>query len=251
MIHETFTVDGPPDLEVSIESGRVEVREGPPGKVEVKVDTKLPDFVVEQRGNSITISSDRSSWLSRGAASVVISTPAGTDLRVAVASAQIQCDLDLGKVEIKTASGDIEMGRAETLVVRTSSGDLDIRSVERSLRFTSASGDMRVSNSAGGSLGVSTASGDVDIEASDATIDITSASGDAAIRQFTGRSAYFKTMSGNVDLGIPSGSSVELDVSTLSGKVRLPDPEPRQGPAQRQMSVRAKLVSGDFTIVRA
>jgi DUF4097 and DUF4098 domain-containing protein YvlB len=251
VIHETFTVEGAPDIEIGIESGRVEVREGPAGKVDVRVDTKLPDFVVEQRGNAITISSDRSSWLSRGSASVIVSTPAGTDLRVAVASAQIQCDVDLGKVEIKTASGDIEMERAETLVVKTSSGDLDVRSVERSLRFTSASGDLRVSESAGGSLGVSTASGDVDIESSDATIDIMSASGDAVIRHFAGRSAYFKTMSGNVDLGIPSGSSVELEVSTLSGMVRLPDPEPGRGPAVRQMSVRAKLVSGDFTIVRA
>jgi hypothetical protein len=51
VIHETFSVDGLPDLEVRIESGRLEVHEGAPGKVDVTVETRLPGFIVEQRGN--------------------------------------------------------------------------------------------------------------------------------------------------------------------------------------------------------
>lgn len=248
MIHENFSVEGTPDLEIRLESGRVEVKEGPRGKVDVQVDTKSPDFIVEQRGNAILVSSDNnSSWLSRGSAYVVVEAPPGSDLRVTVASAPVEADLPLGKVEIKTASGDVDLDGAETLVVRTASGDLDIERVERALRFTTASGDLRAED-VRGSLVVSTASGDVHIERTDATIEMNTASGDAYITRFEGRSANFKAMSGDIDLGIPTGTNVDLDVTLLSGKLRLPETGPRGKPPERQMSIRAKLVSGNFTI---
>jgi DUF4097 and DUF4098 domain-containing protein YvlB len=251
VIHKTFPVDGTPDIDVRIESGRVEVHRGSGHQVDVQVDTKMPGFIVEQRGNSILVSSDKdASWLSRGSAYVVIAAPERSDLRVSVASAPVNVDVDLGKVDIKTASGDIEIEKAESLVAKSASGDLHVGVVERSLRYTSASGDLRVGERAGGSVVASTASGDVDIEQSDATIDIKTASGDAYVRDFTGRSASFKAMSGTVDLGIRSGTDVSLDVNLLSGKLRVPDREPRRGPPERQMSIKAKMVSGDFNIER-
>lgn len=251
MIHKTFSVDGLPDLDVRVEAGRLEVHETDSGRVDVTVDTRLPGFIVEQRGNTILVSSDTNAgWLSRGSAYVVIETPPGSDLRASVASAPVTADVDLGKVEVKSASGDIDIRQAETLVVKTASGDLHVDTVKRALRVTSASGDVRVVSRLDGSAVVSTASGDIEIEKSDATIEMNTASGDASIRNYTGRSANFKAMSGSIDLGIPSGSRIELDVSTLSGKVRLPDPEPSQGTPTRNMSIRAKLVSGDFTIER-
>lgn len=252
MIHKTFSVEGRPDLDVRIDSGRVEVREGAAGKVDVQVDTKLPGFIVEQRGNSILVSSDKNTpWLSRGSASIVIETLAGSDLVVGVASASVQCDVALGKVEVKTASGDVDIATAEVLTVKTASGDLDVRSVDRALRFSSASGDLRISGHAGGTVVISTASGDVHIEHSDATVEMNSASGDAYVTHFEGRSANFKAMSGDIDLGIPPRTNVDLDVSLLSGKLRLPDSEHRQEPPERVMSIKAKLVSGNFTINRA
>ncbi|HUG31318.1 MAG TPA: DUF4097 family beta strand repeat-containing protein [Acidimicrobiia bacterium] len=251
MIEKTFSVDGSPDVEIRVESGRVEVRRGKPGTVNVTVDTKSPDFIVEQRGNSILVSSDKTTpWLSRGSAYVVVETPEGSDLRVAVASAPIRVDVPLGKVDLKTASGDIELTEAETLVVKTASGDLDVANIDHALRFTSASGDLRVRDHCRGSVVVSTASGDIYIEHCDATINVNTASGDSRIARFTGRSASLKGMSGSVTIGIPRQSEVSLDVNLLSGKLRLPDPEPRQGEPERQVSVQAKLVSGNLTIER-
>lgn len=251
MIHETFTVDGTPDMEVRVESGRVEIRQCEAGRVDVRVDTKTPGFIVEQRGNAILVSRDDDApWTSRARAFVVIEAPEGTDLRLLVASASVTADLPLGKVTIKTASGDAEVAHADTLEVKTASGDLSVGTVDHALRFTSASGDLRVSGSVGGSLDVSTASGDAHIEQTDAVVEMSSASGDAYISRFTGRSANFKAMSGDVHLSIPAGTSVELDTTLLSGKLRLPDTDPVRRDAERQTSIRAKLVSGDFTIVR-
>lgn len=252
MINKNFSVDGPPDIEVRIESGRLEVHEGVPGEVEVTVDTKLPGFIVEQRGNSILVSSDSDSrWLSRGSAFVVIQAPPGSDLQASVASAGITVDVDMGKVDVKSASGDVQVESAENLIVKTASGDLEVERVRRALRVASASGDVRVENVLDGTISVSTASGDVHIEkCGAASLNLNTASGDAYVNYFTGRTASFKSMSGSIDLGIPAGTSVDLDVNTLSGKIRLPDPEPRRGTPERQMSITAKLVSGDFTIER-
>lgn len=251
MISRTFTVEGAPDIEVRIESGRVEVRRGDPGRVSVTVDTRSPDFVVEQQGNSILVSSDRStSWLFRGSASVVIEAPEGSDLQTKVASAPVLANMRLGKVDIKTASGNIELGSAETLAIKTASGDSDIGSVEHSLSFASASGDLRVRGTCSGTVAVSTASGDVNIADCDANITVNTASGDVELKRFTGRNATFKGMSGDIDLAIPRGTEIDLDVNLLSGSLRVPDPEPRSGAVSRQMSIRAKLVSGDLTLER-
>jgi DUF4097 and DUF4098 domain-containing protein YvlB len=252
VIHKTFEVDGSPDIEVRFESGRVEVRRGSTNQVDVRVDTSSSGFIVEQRGNSILVSSDKTtSWLSRGSAYVEIETPEGSDLTIAVASAQIEVDVPLGKVDIKTASGDIEIDRVENLTAKTASGDTRVEVVERSLRYTSASGDLFLEKAVGGSVTASTASGDIEIEDCGATVDIATASGDTRLGRFTGHSANFKTMSGTIDIGIPRRTEVSLDARLLSGKLRIPDPEDSMEPAERQVSITAKLVSGDLRINRA
>jgi DUF4097 and DUF4098 domain-containing protein YvlB len=251
VIRKEFQVDGSPDMEIRIESGRVELRTGPEERVGVTVDTKMPGFIVEQRGNSILVSSDKETpWLSRGSAYVVVEAPPESDLTVAVASAPIRADLPLGKVDLKSASGDIELDTVESVAIKTASGDAEIASVAKSLTFTSASGNLRVRDGCHGDVAVSSASGDVLIKECTGSISVNTASGDSRLERFTGRNASFKSMSGDVDLGIPGGTDVSLDVRLLSGKLRLPDPEPRKGAPERQMSIRAKMVSGDLTITR-
>ena len=141
MIKRNFQIEGSPDIEIRIESGRVEVLPGKSGEVLVEVETKDPNFIVEQRGSSVVVSSDKtSSWLSRGSAFVSIQTPEGSDLRVGVASAAVSTTVPLGKLEIKSASGDIDIDRAQNIEIKSASGDTYILHVGRSLRFASASG---------------------------------------------------------------------------------------------------------------
>lgn len=251
MIQRTFEVEREPDLDVRIESGRVEVQQGEAGRVVVTVDTAIEDFTVEQRGNTILISSDESSsWRSRGSAFVVIEAPAGSDLSVAVASASVQTNLPLGKIDIKTASGDVDLAVADILTVKTASADVRVDRVEQALRLSAASGDLFVSDTARGTVGVSTASGDVRIEESDATLDVRTVSGDVLIRRFSGPSGNFKSMSGDVSLGILSGTSLDLDVDLLSGRLQLPETRREAIETERQISIKAKLVSGDVKIDR-
>jgi DUF4097 and DUF4098 domain-containing protein YvlB len=98
---------------------------------------------------------------------------------------------------------------------------------------------------------LSTASGDVVIGKSTGTLSIATLSGDIRVDRHTGPDLNVKSMSGGVRIGIPPRTRLEVDATTLSGKVILPTPQPSSDPPEREMSVKVRLVSGDLRVVRA
>jgi hypothetical protein len=250
VIERTFHVAGTAELSVRIPSGRIELSEGETGVVKIAVVTKDPDFVVEQRGDLIDAYSEAEGrWNGSKRAEVYAELPRGSHATLRCASAYVGSTVELGKAEIKSASGDIDISAADKVIIKTASGDTTLGVVGHALRFSSASGDLRIEQNTHGSVVVSTASGDVHIDDTDAVLEINTVSGDVFIDRYTGKSASLKTMSGSVDLGIPGGTKVDLDVSLLSGKVRLP-PQTDTVSTDRRMSLKVKSVSGDLTINR-
>lgn len=250
-IEREFVVEGTPELDVRIQSGRVELVRGETGVVRVSVDTSDDGFVVEQRGDLIVVSSDRNaSWLSRGSAFVVIEAPDGSDAVVATASARVESRIPLGHVEVKTASGDVELVSAVSADLKTASGDARISTTEKALRLKTASGDLLVTGRCDGTVSVASASGDVRIAEAHAALDLNTVSGDVSIPAFHGDKATIKSMSGDIRLGIPAGTKVDLDVSLLSGHLHLPDAPREKTPNPRHLTLQAKLVSGDLRIDR-
>lgn len=247
MISQDFQVGSNAEVDVHTHSGRVEVKTGAKGVISVEVETRDPGFIVEKRGDLIFVSSDKNTgWLSRGSAYVSITVPEKTDVTIGTASAKTECEGKLGGVEIKTASGNIAVEAAETLTVKTASGDIRVGTVSGELRVSSASGNLRVDRITG-KASFSSASGDVRVQDGSGPITASTASGDVRINEFTGKSAAIKSMSGTAVLGIPSGTRLELDATLLSGKLKLPKSEGAP-PSERQMSVKAKIVSGDLVI---
>lgn len=250
-IERELQLEGTPELDIRIQSGRVEIVGSEPGVARVSVETSDPDFVVEQRGNLITVSSDRdSSWLSRSSAIVFIEVPQGADATIATASAPVEVHVPLRRLDIKTASGDIEAESAETADIRTASADARIGSIGMVLRFKSASGDLFVTAGCHGTASVATASGDVHLKDVDATVDVNTVSGNVFFPRFTGAKANLKTMSGDIRLGVLPGTNIDLDVSALSGSLYLPESPAQKTETQRHMSITAKLVSGDMRLDR-
>jgi hypothetical protein len=251
VISEKFTVTGTPEVEVRIAAGRVEFLQGTEGEISVEVDTSNPDFRVEQRGNLVLIASERNSgWLLRGSDFVTVRMPAGGEARVTTASARVDCAPNMSRIDVKTASGDVEIESADIATVKTASGDIGVRDISTSLRISTASGDVFVRGECEGSLSCNTASGDLHVERCSGTIEVNSVSGDTNVRRYTGNQANFKGMSGSIELGIPEGTKVDLDATILSGRLRTPEKRETSLPTERHMSLRAKLVSGDLTIDR-
>jgi DUF4097 and DUF4098 domain-containing protein YvlB len=246
-----FSVDGRPELTVSIQSGRIELAEGADAAVRVTVDTQDPDFTVEQRGNQIIVSSGRAPrrW-SAPPAYIVVETPPGSDLQVQTASANVDSRVALRRVEVKSASGNIDVGDVETLTVKTASGDVNLASSDGPVRVTSASGDLRSTGRLHGSVVMSTVSGDITIADSDASLDVKSVSGDVIVTRYVGRNANFRTVSGSAEFGVPAGTKLHLDADLRTGKVIYPSTPPPTKEVLREMSVRARSISGDLKINR-
>lgn len=246
-----FKVSGAPDLEVRVPAGRVEIVEGPQGEVSVSVDSKDPDFTVEQRGDLISVISPRSAkgWTVRSE-HVLIHAPQGSSVDIVTASANVSIRVALRKASVKTASGDVNIDAAESAVVKTASGDGLIGATDAILRFNSASGDLQVRGPSSGVIEANTVSGDIRVDRAEATIEAKTVSGAISVGAYTGPDAQFKTVSGNVTVGLLPGTKLHLDADTRTGRVQLPNKPPVPVEAVREMSIRARLVSGSVTIER-
>ncbi len=251
IVERRYPVEGRPELEVRIATGKVELRPSTDGGVNVSVDTEDPEMTVEQRGNQVIVASGQKSrrW-STPPAYVVVELPSNADVLVHTASANLDIRVPVRNVDFKSASGDVETGEVDVLVVKTASGNVTASKVSQGVRVNAVSGNVRVSESLHGTAVVVSVSGDVRIENADATLDISTVSGRATVTRFVGKSAVFKSVSGDVEFGVPPGTKAHLDTDLRTGRVTLPGTPSPTKEILREMSVKAKSVSGDLTINR-
>ncbi len=116
-----------------------------------------------------------------------------------------------GTSSVSTGSGDVELGTTKApTVVKTGSGDLEIGYAKEGVSMSTGSGDMRIRHASKGKVSAKGASGDVLI-------------------------------------GIPAGTPVWTDLTTVSGDIS----SDLQGAGQPEpgadyVELRAKTVSGDI-----
>ncbi len=245
-----FEVSSRPEVDIRIENGRIEVRTGEPGRVSVEVDAPNNVVTVGQRGGVVAITTDPSRHRLAQKVFVTVIVPEGCDATIATAAAKVSCKGTLGVVQARSASGDVDLETVREADIKTASGDVRIGRVNENLRVASASGDVRLSRCSG-RASFNSASGDLRVKEADCALKAATASGDVRLDRFTGPSFGLNSMSGSAHLGIPAGTTVDLDVTTLSGRVILPEEaDPENTPPQRHTTIKAKLVSGDLEIVR-
>lgn len=255
-IEEHYEVGRAPRLEVRIQAGRLDVEQGPEGSIRVEVDGRAADdVVVSSTGDVVSVSQQTSgtrTWsvLGGGGLRVHAIVPEGTDVSVAGASTDCFLGGRIGRLTVKTASGDVTAGDVDELEMKSASGDLRVDRVAGSLQVGSASGDVLVQE-VEGRASVTVASGDLRIDRAAGDLRISTASGDVRIDRYEGSDLTVKSVSGDLRVGIPAGTDLELDISSFSGEVRLPERasggEARSG---RHVRFSSKSVSGDVTIDR-
>jgi DUF4097 and DUF4098 domain-containing protein YvlB len=257
-MEKSFQVGADGALDVRIASGKVEVKRGEEGVIVVRGRGDTDNLSVEQHGSTVWVSSEpRSTQISKrihfGVGRSVylsIEVPEGIDIDVNVASADFECEPPSARLNVNSASGDIRFTDTGDLTVKTASGDVHGHTVGGKLNFVSASGDLHI-ESVGDRASVSTASGDIQIGVASGPITTSTMSGDVQVRRFGGDDFAAKSMSGSVDIGIPAGSSVDLDATTLSGDIILPEPQsPPSETTAGSVDLKVKLVSGDLKIRR-
>lgn len=247
--------DGKPAVEIRNPAGSVTV-DAPEGATDFVVDVEPLNNAAEQlldqvevgvAGSRLRIAVPERRLFRSPDFAIRVTVPAGTDVRVAVASATSVLRGPLGRVTLASASGAATLDFCTELQLRTASGTTRIGRVTRSATLTSASADLHV-ESVSGALEVRTASGDVSVSRASGDIDAATASGKVAVERVSAGSVRVKTMSGDVSVGVIPGQRVWLDLSSVSGRIESQLEEDDTGDRPAQISVAVRSVSGDQRI---
>jgi hypothetical protein len=183
---------------------------------------------------------------------VAVRVPLDSRLALKVASADARCQGRFGSATIKSGSGDVTVDEVTgDLSAENASGDLAIRRAGGQVNVSSASGDVQVGY-AGGDASVTSASGDVAIDEAENSVAAKTASGDIRVGVVRRGEAKLNSASGDVSVGVPAGTGVWLDLTTMSGSttsdLTMSDAAPAEGGAQLTLQVRT--MSGDIEVRR-
>jgi DUF4097 and DUF4098 domain-containing protein YvlB len=247
---ETFEVGGRPRIEVSLPSGNIDFLPGEPGKVEVDVEGRnAQDLVIEQRGGRILLRTPEGLGGRWDSFDVTVRTPAGANLEVRAASADVDVQVALGSLGARLASGDVRVGEiGDDATVESASGDVELGEVGGNLDVSTASGDVELGR-AGGRVVVRTASGGVRLGNVLAALSASTQSGDLEVGHYEGGDLECSSTSGDVRIGLPPGLTLDVDLNTVSGDIRSDfPPENGEGATAR---LRVKTISGDVVLVRS
>ncbi len=265
---------GPVDLYVEVTDGAVRVTTTTTAETSVRVTGHDADAVHLELGAEqvSVIGPRRRAGFLTGDRSLVVEVEAPTDSRVVVrtGSADVTVTGRVGRTQLRTGSGDVrvdELGGPAT--VETGSGAVVVGEAGGELRVKSGSGEVRVGHAAA-ALAVSTGSGTVVVDSNDGPVAVKTGSGDLVVTEartdvslatgsgdlrigsaLRGR-VTAKGASGDVRIGVPDGTPVWADITSVAGSVRSEVPSTgAPGPGQDHVEVRARTVSGDVLLAPA
>jgi DUF4097 and DUF4098 domain-containing protein YvlB len=252
-----FATPEPPKLRFGIAAGRIEVETTDVAETTVEVEAirgDVGDLEVEQRGRDIVVQSrKRFAFKSDQQFDVRVRAPLGSEVDASVASASFRATGRLSKIEVNTASGDVQVEDVEGDVkIHSASGDVQIGSVGGRTEVNTASGDVQIGSAAGGGT-IRSASGDVQLAEAAKQVKLQTASGDMVIGSIAEGSVDVKSASGDVRVGISQGSRLHVDARSLSGdttsEVELGGVELATGGPL--VELKGTTMSGDIRITRA
>jgi hypothetical protein len=248
--HEQWSVGEHPSLDIGVPVGLVEVRTGDAGIVQVALESPAAaDFEISCIGDRVSVRHP-SRWSMRGrSCRLTVTVPAGTDVTVDSASAEVRLSGRLGDVRIRTASGDTQVDGARRVELATASGEIECGTVEGDASITTVSGNCSL-KSVGGRVDARLTSGDLRVDACSGDLTVVSTSGSARVGHCGGSDIVLRSISGDLRLGLPSGIRVDADIATVSGSAHLPEPTSYDG-ERRPVRLRLKTVSGDIRLERS
>ena len=181
-----------------------------------------------------------------------LGVPDGLTYVIKTGSADVSISADIGHSKIISGSGDITVGNAVDLDCSTGSGNISVSRVDGSAaRVSSGSGDVSVSE-VYCPLTAKSGSGDVVVKSlQGAELQAKSGSGDIGVAATSG-SVELRSASGSVTVGVADNLPAWLDLSSVSGDIRIGlDSTTQPEPGEPYITVRARTASGDIAIHRA
>lgn len=245
---ETFSIGEYVRIVAKAKSGDITVVGGDQGTVRVVINGGgADDYDIDQVGDVITVDPVRRGRFLGSSADIVLTVPGTADVELSTTSGDIdiQCPVREARASAasgdvradvidrvfrgNTASGDIRVKRCEDAEINTASGSVRVGTVARSLRLNAASGNALISD-VGESAVCKVASSDVRID------------------RLLGGELRVKAVSGDVHVGIPRHRTIDLDFTSMSGRLRNQLPPGDGSPSEKTVSIRVTAVSGDLIL---
>ena len=271
MTQHHFETPHPVELFVEIGKGSVDVTATETSETHVEISGRdAPHVMVRQDGRQIAVVGPKQRGGFFGADNrldVRITVPIDSDAVLRTGSADIAVHGTIGTGQVKSGSGDLHLDTVTgPLLAETGSGDIRVERAAGALKMKSGSGDVVIGDSAG-VASISTGSGDVrvassngqtvvktgsgDLEVGDSTHDVslTTGSGDLVVSRAHRGRVNAKGASGDVRIGIPAGTPVWTDITTVTGDIRsnlTGAGRPEEG--ADHVEVRARTVSGNVVL---
>jgi DUF4097 and DUF4098 domain-containing protein YvlB len=280
MRSETFSTPGPVRLDLELPAGAIELETAETDETHVELESASGKASVEEmiadarielsrRGDvyqvSVEVRTRHGVWISFSSGPDIrlgtpdlrlrISCPKGAELDVRTKSADLRARGEYGKVDVKTASGDINIDEAADTYVKSASGDIHVELVDGTLDVKTASGDLHA-GSVTRDANLNLVSGDVYIGDCGGSVSTNTVSGDQRYEAVVNGRVELRAVSGDIAVGIRRGSRVFIDANTVSGSTssefELADaPQAAPNPDAPLVEVFAKTVSGDVRLERA
>ncbi len=220
----SFSVGTSPDVAVEVGSGDVDLVVGAAGEIGVTAELRNPakvEYEASQEGDSIVV---RAKTESDGRADVTLTVPENTRFALTTGSGDVNAvDVQaLGQVQTGSGSVNLEGIRGDNVYIATGSGDIVLTNVSGTIVANCGSGQIAVRNSSG-SFALNTGSGRISIRHSSGPFALITGSGDVEVHgELTpGSENSVGAGSGSVTIELAGSPSVELDLESDDGEVRV------------------------------
>ena len=255
MAEHHFHTPDPVQLNAENSSGRVRVTASESTETRVTVTGRHADEVeVVQHGREIRVAPPRRRTGFFGgddSLDIHVALPVGSDLAIRTGSADVVSAGPVGSAQVKTGSGDVDLEQVcEELQVKCGSGDVRIGEAQAAVAVSTGSGDVEIGRNRGPAV-VKTGSGDVRFREATTEVSLMTGSGDLVLDTVRAGRFHAKGASGSIHVGIPAGTPVWTDITTLSGRIHS-DVEGAGEPTEDadHVELRASTVSGDVVLTQ-
>lgn len=250
---ETYEHAGAAELDLQVESGRIEVRLDGDGDIEVEVRhdpagagswasglagvmswlggafgeqvDASPDEAVRQTrvdlvGGRLVVHTPKAMHLRAIPLSVTVRAGTGSHVQARTGSGAVTVTGDAGRLDVTTGSGQINADRASGVAsVVSGSGPIRLGPMTAGVRARTGSGTVEVS-AVGGVSQVSTGTGDVWLGGVSGDVMARTGSGNVTVANASAGSIELVTGTGQIRVGVKPGVRAKIDLSSSSGSAR-------------------------------
>ena len=173
------------------------------------------------------------------------------EITVETAAGAVRVD-ETGRSKLKTAAGDVSLGRSVGHAdVTTSSGKIWIGAVDGTAVAKTSNGDITIGEVTG-DLRLNTANGDITVERALASVGAKTAFGSIRVGEVVRGSVELETSFGQLEVGVRQGTAAWLDVKSHFGNVRSRlEASDEPSSSDDTVEVRGRTGYGDIVIRRA